>query len=263
MKVSREQEFEICTKYKNGVSAPAIALEYGVSDTWIRKILSRYGIASRSNSEAQLKLTQIQESEICAEYRNGINSPKLALKYGVSSLTIRNVLQRHGIACRPASEAHLKLMKKIEPDICSKYKNGNSSKVLAVEYKVSSPTICNILIRNSVPLRSFSEAARHGKLNNFYVDGKFNAPYPPEWLPSLQRRIRERDNYTCQLCGKEWGLGRRAFPVHHIDYVKKNNKQRNLITLCPNCHGITNPNPSREYWTVCFHSLIGIMRELE
>jgi hypothetical protein len=37
-----------------------------------------------------------------------------------------------------------------------------------------------------------------------------------------------------------------ALPVHHIDYDKKNNDERNLITLCISCHSKTNAN--REYW---------------
>ena len=65
-------------------------------------------------------------------------------------------------------------------------------------------------------------------------------PYGPEFTESLKRKIRERDNYKCFLCGK---LGNN---VHHIDYNKKNNNEENLITLCQNHHNATNAR--REYW---------------
>lgn len=44
--------------------------------------------------------------------------------------------------------------------------------------------------------------------------------------------IRERDNYTCQLCG----MIRKGLDVHHIDENKLNCDPDNLITLCRKCH---------------------------
>ena len=35
-------------------------------------------------------------------------------------------------------------------------------------------------------------------------------------------------------------------PSHHIDYNKKNNVLKNLVTLCFNCHSMTNSH--RESW---------------
>jgi hypothetical protein len=69
-------------------------------------------------------------------------------------------------------------------------------------------------------------------------------PYSVDWTQTFKRSIRERDNYTCQLCGKL--QGDLAFCVHHIDYDKLNSNPNNLITLCHKCHVKTNFN--REYW---------------
>lgn len=69
-------------------------------------------------------------------------------------------------------------------------------------------------------------------------------PYTTDWRKSLKRSIRERDHYTCQICGAL--QSEVAFPVHHIDYNKKNCSPSNLITLCKKCHGKTNIN--RQYW---------------
>lgn len=55
-----------------------------------------------------------------------------------------------------------------------------------------------------------------------------------------------RDNFTCQGCGfssigvkKGGGLVSSGYlEVHHIDDDHHNNKESNLITLCPFCHQI-------------------------
>lgn len=52
----------------------------------------------------------------------------------------------------------------------------------------------------------------------------------------LRRLIRERDNYTCQECGKtKTEMGRNPI-VHHIDGNYNNNLPDNLICLCHSCH---------------------------
>ena len=76
-------------------------------------------------------------------------------------------------------------------------------------------------------------------------------PYSIDWSESLRRTIRERDHYTCQLCGKP--QGDRAHSVHHIDYNKQNCSPNNLITLCVGCN--TKVNFNREYWTEYFRRL--------
>jgi len=45
------------------------------------------------------------------------------------------------------------------------------------------------------------------------------------------------DKYkACQLCGWNSEIG--ILEIHHIDRNKKNNKEYNLMLLCPNCHSI-------------------------
>lgn len=60
--------------------------------------------------------------------------------------------------------------------------------------------------------------------------GTSNDPYSFGW-EEISKRIRERDSYICQNCGK---FGNH---VHHIDRDRKNDNDDNLITLCPSCHG--------------------------
>lgn len=88
-----------------------------------------------------------------------------------------------------------------------------------------------------------------GSNNPFWKGGiTKKEKYAVDWTNTLRRSIRERDNYTCQVCGKE--QGDRAHAVHHIDYKKTNNNPDNLITLCVSCHAKTGIR--RKYWIKFF-----------
>ena len=79
-------------------------------------------------------------------------------------------------------------------------------------------------------------------------------PYPNEFSPSLKRKIRERDNFTCCLCGRtereELEELNRVLCVNHIDFNKNNCDENNLNTLCVRCNVQINRN--RELWTEHF-----------
>jgi len=91
-----------------------------------------------------------------------------------------------------------------------------------------------------------------GDKNSSWRGGISFEPYSVDWTETLRRSIRERDHYTCQICGKE-----PATDVHHIDYNKKNCNPDNLITLCDGCHVKTNFN--REYWIEYFKNKGGVL----
>ena len=80
------------------------------------------------------------------------------------------------------------------------------------------------------------------------MGGKSFEPYSLGWTNTLKKEIRQRDNYTCQLCGCR--QEDTTHLVHHIDYNKKNCNPDNLITLCRSCHTKTNTN--RDYWLQFF-----------
>ena len=91
--------------------------------------------------------------------------------------------------------------------------------------------------------------AQRGERSNFWKGGKWKEKYPVEWSKVLREKIRQRDNYLCQMCGSGIGQDNLKFKthsVHHIDYNKNNLNLNNLITLCHSCHQKTNFN--REYW---------------
>jgi len=59
----------------------------------------------------------------------------------------------------------------------------------------------------------------------------------------VRKAVLERDNYTCQKCGK---VGKGRFHIHHILKRRKGGTDHmdNLITVCPVCHKAVD---SKEY----------------
>ena len=63
--------------------------------------------------------------------------------------------------------------------------------------------------------------------------------YGPQW-PAIRQMVRQRDQFTCQMCGAL--EVDRAHHVHHkiplrsFTSLELANSLDNLITLCPNCH---------------------------
>lgn len=77
-------------------------------------------------------------------------------------------------------------------------------------------------------------------------------PYSFEFNTRFRQFIRERDNDTCQLCGRTKEQEGRTLCVHHIGYDKENDcsDEFDFITLCRVCNSAVNVN--REYWTEFF-----------
>lgn len=89
-----------------------------------------------------------------------------------------------------------------------------------------------------------------GSNNPNWKGGIGQLPYPFKFNNKLKENIRNRDNNTCQLCGKTKEQEGKNLSVHHIDYDKENIEQYNLITLCSSCNIKVNYN--REYWQTYF-----------
>ena len=87
-----------------------------------------------------------------------------------------------------------------------------------------------------------------GANNSNWKDGISFLPYSSDWTKTLKDSIKQRDNYTCQLCG-----GTTRLAVHHIDYDKQNCDPKNLITLCNKCN--SRANFKRAFWTIYFMTL--------
>lgn len=78
-------------------------------------------------------------------------------------------------------------------------------------------------------------------------------PYCDAWADKeYKESIKERDGYQCQNpdC---WETSKRL-TIHHIDYVKKNCRPENLITICNSCN--SRANHDREWHTSWYQILM-------
>jgi len=84
--------------------------------------------------------------------------------------------------------------------------------------------------------------------------------YPLEFNKEFKEFIRERDNHTCQLCGKTKEENGRKLDVHHIYYDRANSDMdsERFVALCRGCNSKVNFN--REYWTQFFQQKLEELR---
>jgi hypothetical protein len=87
-----------------------------------------------------------------------------------------------------------------------------------------------------------------GEKNGSWKGGISVNEYGEEFNEELKTKIRKRDKFRCAICKKN------GYDVHHIDYDKKNNIEKNLITLCRSDHAKTNFN--RDSWELYFNNYI-------
>ena len=61
--------------------------------------------------------------------------------------------------------------------------------------------------------------------------------YTNDW-PETSLRLREENNWTCERCGEDFGAAQRQglLHVHHINGLRYDNSDENLIVLCNACH---------------------------
>jgi len=98
--------------------------------------------------------------------------------------------------------------------------------------------------------RKISESLKGCKAYQ-WLGGISFEPYGLEFNDDLKEVIRNRDRRKCQLCEKTELDNKEKLTVHHIDYDKRNNNPKNLISLCRSCHGKT--GACREQWIKFFY----------
>ena len=89
--------------------------------------------------------------------------------------------------------------------------------------------------------------------------------YPSKFSNFLFREeIKKRDNYICQGCGVTeeehiivFGY---SLSLHHIDYVKTNIIETNLITVCHACNARANHN--KEHWIKFYRNKINFKENI-
>lgn len=75
-----------------------------------------------------------------------------------------------------------------------------------------------------------------GRNGSGWRGGTPMSPYGTAFTRKFKKLIRERDNYTCQRCGKTQEDDGRVLQVHHLDHDKMHNDPTNLVTSCGSCN---------------------------
>ncbi len=100
-------------------------------------------------------------------------------------------------------------------------------------------------------------AAELAQLTALIADGKQDRFYGwAAWL-GLSEQVRRLDNHECQGC-KQRGRYRRGEVVHHVKHLTErpdlalsifdpDTGERQLVTLCRECHRLEHPEHLRQY----------------
>ena len=155
-----EKELEVVQKYLALFTTIQLAKEYGVHDSTIGCILERHGVPRRKGSVAHGGLPPEKELEVVQKYHTKVGSGQLAKEYGVSGVTILNILERHGIQRRTVKEAGGGLSLEKELEVIQGYLAKKSAKQLGEEYGIHGGTVASILKRHGVRIRTQSETQK-------------------------------------------------------------------------------------------------------
>ena len=253
-----------------------IVLETGISNNTIAKYINKYGI------EYKRKVCYIFNDEQIEEIKDlyvnkKMSSTQIANIYNTGHRVVLNTLKRHGISRRNLSESQFNLWnKEIDEKFFDKkwlyeqYCNNHLNTIEIANILGCYPsTVARQLKRLGISLRDASESkigVMCGEKHHNWKGGvtPLHLLLRTYFHVNIVPKIAERDNYTCQFCGKKHTI----LHIHHIrhfadiveEILSENQEYKldnpddvqklyqiivddkrfldedNLITLCKECH---------------------------
>lgn len=253
-----------------------IGNELNCSSDTIREYLIKYNIELHEYKQ-KTNIDDIDLYDLYINQKQSIN--QICLKYGSSFKTVKKKLNELNISVRDKSDAQL-ADKNIDRNALLLDKDWLTHKY--IEENIGATELGKILGHNARIVKRY--LVKHGvtlRNNSESKIGLLSGNKHPNWQngktslvklcreyfnTNISPKIMERDNYTCQLCGKQHCI----LHVHHIysfsniikdiikenneentDLTKQENKERlyniiikddkfnnsnNLITYCKECH---------------------------
>lgn len=242
------EELKICRLYQTPLAngdlptALEIAQIAGCSDGTVRNILVRHGVPVRQNKGRQISkmFDKATELSICEYYWTRLPTgyypsyKETAEHFGCSTPLIKIILNRHGAPHRTQAETR-------ERRPCK-----------PINQPVTPAPLC--ACGCGQPTQWMSKDRYWTKYAKGHYRGTqrkvVQSPDHAPWAQApmkhgwsrLSIQIKERDHWTCQLCGRRFVQGSGYLQVHHIDQDRANNHPLNLVALCAKCHAPAHNN---------------------
>ncbi len=86
--------------YNDNCNTIQISKELNRSQTGVERLLKREGVMKKGNRR-QLTFKKNEIAEMILLYQNGISTPKIGMKFGVTDNTVSKILKQEGIILRP------------------------------------------------------------------------------------------------------------------------------------------------------------------
>ena len=250
-----EEREQIMHIYKSGATVQEIADTYRCGKSRIDRSLDytgtprrRVGTRDGGHVQANRLFTEEEGKAIAQMYDSGHTADEVARVHGCCRETVLRRAKEHGVEIRPNHIRPITFSTEEKSLILQLYNEGFSLRSIGNRLSRGRGTIGKFLREQGVKLQppianQDGSGALLGKEHYGWKGGVSFELYSPEFNSALKQRIKERDCYTCQLCGVEKDLS-----VHHVDYDKLNNGEDNLITLCRSCNSRVNFDRGRYAW---------------
>ncbi len=205
--------------------AKDISKECGINQRTLREWISIFRLNNKYKEKTKELTKEIIEDLYFEQHKT---SEEIGDMYGISGNTVINLMRSYGFDIPSRSE------------LLSTYynKKGGYDKVREAQSTMEN-RIKSSCRQRGIAIEDFDGFAtteQHIARNNTYYK---------EWV----RKVFQRDNYTCQCCGKRGG----RLNAHHLynfaEYENLRYDVENGITFCEECHLVNYPNS--------FHSIYG------
>ena len=193
-----------------------------------------------------------QKNQIIKLYQSGLTVDEIKVKLNIGRDVVYYCLKINKIKKRPAGHRKGKPSWNKGMKLTEKQKKKLNMEGLKLGLGWNKGK-AGIYSEETIQKMRESHVGKNGSKSSNWQGGISFEPYGIEFNNELKSRIRARDNNQCQMLGCEIYENGKCHAVHHIDYCKKNNKSKNLITLCNHCHMKTNGN--RDYWEKLFQNI--------